>query len=557
MKLKIENLTYKVGDFLILDRVTAEMSKGDAVGLIGPNGAGKTTLANIISGFLSPSSGRLSLNDHELIGHSPAEIGNLGVSRMFQSQHLAWNLSALENVLVSLDAQSELSWGKTLFWFSHSEKIENTKREQAVEILGRVGLIAQAEVPARELSFGQQRLLALARCLAYPSKLLLLDEPFSGVKSAALKLILGLLKEELQQGRMLLIIDHSLSAIHSIANKIWFMERGRLATFPDFSSLMISKVFTHSYLGYTETREKMPTSGIAHNNSGSSFGKSKLNILTENDESLLINNASQMVAESPKALSNSKVLALRFLSGGYGSRIVVKEVNLELSKGDVFCLIGLNGSGKSTLLRIIAGITQRFDGSISLEGEVINGLRTDERVRKGVRLLPQSHRLFRNLSVTENLLLSSIPVTADSTFGRYLSLFVPVPPRVYSKVIQHVQKEFIGFKDRMTGTFSGGEQAQVALRQLEYGSPRLMLLDEPTSGIDGITKSNLIDLIGLWKKRGLAVLVVEHDLDFVCSVATHIAVLKNGNLTRLPSVESLKPEMLLEALAEATANAKE
>lgn len=167
MKLTIENLTYRIGDFLILDQVTGEITPGDAVCLVGPNGAGKTTLANIISGFLSPSSGKVSLNSCSLASLSPPEIARLGVSRMFQNQHLAWNLSTLDNVLVGFDRPQDVSWTRTLFRQQYCKDMELTKRERSLEILRKVGLFDQMLLPARDLSFGQQRLLALARALAH------------------------------------------------------------------------------------------------------------------------------------------------------------------------------------------------------------------------------------------------------------------------------------------------------------------------------------------------------------------------------------------------------
>jgi ABC-type branched-subunit amino acid transport system ATPase component len=547
MKLTIENVTYRIGDFKILDQVNAEICQGEVIGLIGANGAGKSTLADTISGFLYPSTGKISVNGWTLTGRSPVEIGHRCVSRMFQSQHLAWNMSALENVLVGLDSQLEVSWTRNLFPTHRNSSLENKKVGRAADLLNKVGLSPETEIPARDLSFGQQRLLALARSLAHRSKVLLLDEPFVGLKRGSLDLVLKLLRQESENGRIVLIIDHSLSDVESIATRFWFMERGRLTAFSSFATLLESEAFVRSYLGFSPYPAKLPRFGSIARVPGPYVGEFPSSTDRETDQSrvLATDSAPRIRTYNSASSMPRPILALRSLSGGYGSRVVIKDLTLEVSSGEVFCLLGMNGSGKSTLLRLIAGIAQRISGSISLDGEVIDKLRADERVRKGIRLLPQDHRLFRNLSVLENLLLTALPMEMRSigTTGVPLS-FGLTPSATYSKILTDVQSEIIGCDNRKAGTLSGGEQSKVALKQLGYGSPTVLLLDEPTSGIDGIRKSELLKLVHTWKDRGLIV-IAEHDIDFVRSVATRAGILVNGRLNEISSVASLTPSALL------------
>ena len=546
--LSIENVSYRIGNFVILDQVNAEIRQGDVVALIGANGAGKSTLADTISGFLRPSSGKISLNGSSLTGQPPADIGRQRVSRMFQRQHLAWNMSALENVLCGLDTQSEVSWRKNLFRTYRTASFENEKRERATDLLNRVGLGTKAEMPARNLSFGQQRLLALARSLAHRSDLLLLDEPFMGLKSAALDLTVKLLREELRCGRLLLIIDHSLSIVESIATKFWFMEKGRLTSFSSFASLSGSEMFVRSYLGFGPG-EKLRAAETTTNQSCSDLevSLSIVNSQRKPGRAEVSEVAPPMETDSSFAsYIPPTLLALSSLSGGYGSRVIIRNLTLNLLRGDVFCLLGMNGSGKSTLLRLIAGIGKCFSGSISLDGEVIDHLRADERVHKGIRLLLQDHRLFRNLSVSENLLLTAFSEESASMASTGMPLsFAFTPSSTYTNVLRDMQSGISGHDRRLAGTLSGGEQSRVAVKQLGYGRSKLLLLDEPTAGIDGIRKSELITLVKSWKESGLAIVITEHDVDFVLSVATRVAILSDGELDELASVESLTPDRLL------------
>lgn len=533
MKLSIKDLTYRIGDFVILDHVSAEMGPGEIVGLIGPNGAGKSTLADTLSGFLSPSSGNASLNGVTLIGHSPAEIGRRRISRMFQGQHLAWNMSALDNVLVGLDSQSEISWRNNLFATRGASGIENDKRKRALESLGKVGLSAEAERPARDLSFGQQRLLALARAIVHDSKLLLLDEPFTGVKSTALELLTELLRAEARDGRMVLLIDHTLSAVASIATKLWFMEKGQLTVFPDFSSLLNSENFARSYVGLG----KHPKQPLA-----------KFGTQSDHVSPVTLPSKSNPIHDVAPVKS---MLELSLVSGGYGSRIVVSGVDLSISAGEVVCLLGLNGSGKSTLLRLIAGVTRKFTGSISLQGRNIDHLQVHDRVRRGLRFLTQDHRVFRNLSISENLVLSANPsLTKSEGLGSLQSCFRLLRPNRDAKVKGRSFRQYLNAGGRVVGTLSGGEQAALALEELEFGSAEVILLDEPTSGIDGVTRTMLASLITTWRTRGLAILMAEHDIDFVLSVATKILILRQGRLVPVDPTVSLTPEVLFTIMTE-------
>ena len=544
MNLSLKNISYRVGDFVILDRVTADIRDGEIIGLIGANGAGKSTLANVISGLLRPTSGEINLDGNVLKSCKPSDIGRGTVSRMFQGQHLAWNLTVLDNVLTGIDSQTKLDWAGAVFQTANARLTETEKTDRANESLIRVGLAEQTHQYARDLSFGQQRLLGLARCLVHHASLMLLDEPFTGLKKAALDLTLELLKEESERGCMILIIDHRLSAIESIAKKLWFMERGHLTTFLNFESLIQSEAFVRSYLGFNS--QTITSSSVDVQINGPVHRRDPALNLEQSATDPTARRRCSGSSKSSSSFNPAPALQLKCLSGGYGSRTIIDDLSLELSRGEVFCVLGVNGSGKSTLLRLIAGVAKLSSGSISLDGQRIDTLRADQRARKGVRLLPQDHRLFRNLSVSENLILAA---PKDDTVCARIGL--PLASRLtgsagYLRDIDQGQPcGPIHYHDRPAGTLSGGEQSKVALQHLEYGVSKVLLLDEPTSGIDGIQKSELIKLVKSWIATEVVVLIAEHDVDFVLAVATRIGILTGGRLTELPSISSVTPDILL------------
>src|ERR1700690_3399282 len=175
MMLSINEISYKIGDYEILHNVTASLNKESVVALIGPNGAGKTTLINILSGYIRPTSGQILYGGEELSKLEPDRIARLGITRTFQGEHLAWNLTTLENVLCALDDHKDMTWTNSIFNRKRCYSKDRYAREEAYSALQRFHLQDCADMPVRELSFGQRRLIVFARAFARPAALMILD----------------------------------------------------------------------------------------------------------------------------------------------------------------------------------------------------------------------------------------------------------------------------------------------------------------------------------------------------------------------------------------------
>ena len=250
MSLQIEHISYRInGSLIIVMMSEADEVFGEIIGLIGPNGAGKSTLANVLSGFIVPSKGTAHFEGRSLIGIAPQGIARLGVARTFQGQHLPWNSTPRQCLfsVVTLergrdighdggDAAPNVASGNLL--------------AQVEKLLARFGLAEASTTPARDLSFGQQRMLALAMACARCSRLLILDEPFAGLISSSLEIVLDVLRTEANT-KAFIFIDHTLSAVREVACRTWFMHRGRLTMFRAYSEMAVSRVFLRDYLGAT------------------------------------------------------------------------------------------------------------------------------------------------------------------------------------------------------------------------------------------------------------------------------------------------------------------
>jgi ABC-type branched-subunit amino acid transport system ATPase component len=214
-----------------VDQVSIGLQKGKITALIGPNGAGKTTIFNLISGFIKPDSGQILYRGQNMVGLSPWEIASLGIGRLFQDVRVFSRLTVLDNVLAAFKGQKGekvmvaiLGRGKVL-----SEEARN--KEKALELLRFVGLAEKASDLAENLSYGQQKLLSIARLLAAEADVLLLDEPTAGVNPAMIGQILKVARTLAEQSKTVVIIEHNMNVVVEVADWVYFMDDGQIVSF--------------------------------------------------------------------------------------------------------------------------------------------------------------------------------------------------------------------------------------------------------------------------------------------------------------------------------------
>jgi ABC-type branched-subunit amino acid transport system ATPase component len=196
------------------------------VSLIGPNGSGKTTLFNIITGFLEPDGGEVIFKGRPILDEPPHRIANLGVGRTFQNLRLLQKISVLDNVMLAFKNQSgEKFLG--VYFNPRSKKEQEQNREKAMSYLEYVGLSEKVEGLAENLSYGQQKLLTLACCLAMDAKLLLLDEPVAGLSPAMIEKMFGMIKDLQKQGKTIFFIEHNLRVVMEISDKVIVIDEGK------------------------------------------------------------------------------------------------------------------------------------------------------------------------------------------------------------------------------------------------------------------------------------------------------------------------------------------
>jgi branched-chain amino acid transport system ATP-binding protein len=207
--------------------VSLQFPRSGFTALIGPNGAGKSTLFNVLTGFLRPEAGHCFLGTKEITHLAPYQIARLGIARTFQNPRLIFQLSALENILLARQFPHGESLAGALFRFGVA-KAEALRREEALDLLSSVNLREAASEAAQNLSYGQQKLLNLACCVATGARILLLDEPVTGVHPEVASTILQFIQQSLKQQRLVIFIEHDIRVVRQVAEQVIVMDSGKV-----------------------------------------------------------------------------------------------------------------------------------------------------------------------------------------------------------------------------------------------------------------------------------------------------------------------------------------
>lgn len=242
MKLKVKHIAKSFGDNKVLQDVSFSLDAGKVAVLMGTNGSGKTTLFNILSGFLQQDAGELWINKLNISQLSSHEINLLGLSRSFQDMRLIGDLSVTENILFAFSGQQGEKWWKTILPNTKIRQEQQQNLQEANRIMKMCFIEDIADSRASDISYGQQKLLNLACCMANNAKVLLLDEPVAGVNPAYRELLAKLIIELKKQDKSILVIEHNTDFIEAVADRILFLNNGRLSEFDSYAQMKENEI---------------------------------------------------------------------------------------------------------------------------------------------------------------------------------------------------------------------------------------------------------------------------------------------------------------------------
>ena len=490
--MELRDVSVRFGGLKAVSDVSIELGEGTVTGLIGPNGAGKTTLFNVATGLQEPESGHVIVDGEDVTSLRPHQLARRGLSRTFQRLEIFGALSARDNILVA--AEMRRRW-------SRDRSIDPEAITDAV--LQRVGLVSVESVRADQLPTGTARLVELGRALASQPRVLLLDEPSSGLNAEETGTIADLLRELAASGITIVVVEHDMGFIMDLCSKIVVLDAGRTIAKGTPAEIQVHPDVLAAYLGSTDVGAGKPEAPAAP-------------APVQAPVQVQVHEAIAAVGANGTDDSEAAAIELRGVSAGYGAINVLFDVDLVLKKSHVCAVLGPNGAGKSTLLKVASGQIRPNEGTVMVEGRSIDHVSTDKLVRNGLCVVPEGRGVFPNLTVVENLKMATyagapLDQVLDASFERF-----PI----------------LGQRQRqIAGTLSGGEQQMLAMSRALAVNPSVLLVDELSMGLAPVIVQELYEVVAQIAQEGVSLLIVEQFAYEVLRVADAAALLVHGHIT--------------------------
>ena len=497
--LTVRNINKRFGGLKALDEVNLEIEEGTVHAIIGPNGAGKSTLLNCFVGRLEPDTGTVDFDGVSLLGIKPHEINQAGVSRVFQTPEIFGDLSLVENVMIPALAKRDGAF-KLNGW--RAMRAETELRRKAMDVLDDLGLAAQADQHASQLSRGDKRRLELAMCLIQEPKLLLLDEPTAGMARADTNNTIDLLKEISKRGITMVVIEHDMHVVFSLADKISVLAQGTV----------IAEGLPEMIKGNPKVQEAYLARGASMN--------SMQNPTSRGDASLL--GADQLPGSAPgiaptRAQGGQRAFfSVWDIHAYYGESYIVQGISFDVREGEILALLGRNGAGKTSTLRALARVDDPMlkQGEIWLDHVALHEMKSHEAARSGIGLVPEDRRIIPGLTVEENLDLAQIAPPKGWSKSRIFELF----PRLAERRKQEAV------------TLSGGEQQMLAVARALARDVKLLLLDEPYEGLAPVIVQEIEKTLEQIKELGMTTIIVEQNAIAALHLADRAIILDMGQI---------------------------
>ena len=476
--LEARDIVKTYGGTRALKGVNFEIRRGTVTTLFGENGAGKSTLMKILSGVEQPTSGQIVLDGKPVTFASTNEARDRGISIIHQELSLAPNLSVRDNIFMGREIRGPMGVD-----FAEEER---QTRALMVELEEDIDPLT----PVEDLRLGQQQIVEIARALSYDSRILIMDEPTSALSASEVEVLFKVIRDLTSRGVSIVYISHHLEEALQITDHAVVLRDGVMTAYAPRSDINLEWI-VRNMVGENYDLGSPPT--------GYEFGETALSI------------RNLTVADPSGADYN-----------------VVDDLSLDLKAGEIVCIYGLMGAGRTELLETVAGRLKQETGDILLNGGNVSPLSIGQRIANGLALVPEDRQkdgLVQTMTVGQNLSLASI---MDFTRGIFTSR--KLESDLIETSIRKVTVKTSG-PDAAIGSLSGGNQQKVVIGKILATEPKVIMLDEPSRGIDIGAKAEVFRLLAERAREGLAVIYSTSEVGECLSIAHRIIVMHRGRIS--------------------------
>ena len=486
--MSIRGVTKSFGTNAVLKGINLEIARGEVLALIGGNGAGKSTLMKIIMGIYTLDEGEIRMDGQPIRLGKPAAALAQGIYLVPQEPLLFPNMTVRENILMGFkEKSSELQ-----------KRLENHMKE--------LGFNLNLQRKANTLSIAEQQLVEILRGLMREARMLILDEPTSALTFGEVQSLFKVVRDLKEKGISIIYITHRLNEVFEIATDVAIMRDGQITLQGPVQN------FTREML----IRGLLPSDA-------------EVRALEHPEE------------RGEKIRRDKPVLQVQHLSG-YG----FSDISFDLYPGEILGIAGVVGAGRTELISTIFGRDRVLGGKVLLEGKDITGLSTKQILKEGINFVPEDrhyHGLFKIRSVASN---TTSALLSGKEIGK-----VDINRKKQKSIAQKYAEEFrtkIVTLDDLLGSLSGGNQQKVVIARSLSTAPKVVILDEPTRGIDAAARSDVYNIIHQLKEQGVAVLMVSSDIEEVVELADRAVTVFQGRI----NAEFRKEEINQDALTSAS-----
>jgi ABC-type sugar transport system ATPase subunit len=491
--LEVRNITKRFPGVLALNDVSLPFMPGEVHAVVGENGAGKSTLMKIMAGAYVPDSGEILLQGEKVSFNHPREAQQKGVSIIYQEFNLLPERTVAQNIFL---AREPGKFGNLNVAEMNKSAVSVLKEVEADQLISPTAM-------CHSLSVAEQQIVEIAKAISFDSKVLIMDEPTASLTSTEVGILTDLIRKLKARGMAIIFISHRLIEVFDIAEKISVLKDGQLVgtvmtkdtTPPEIVYMMVGRDLDHYF----------PPLGTPED-----FGEVVLRVKNGNNDFL-------------------------------------KDINLELRKGEVLCVAGLQGSGRTELAQALFGVSPFKTGSLEVNGKIQNIKSPPDAIRLKMGFVTEDRKtegLLQMQPIRDNILLTVR--TLQPLLGSIFKDGIRSSRKLVPTLAQQVDLRADTF-DREAQFLSGGNQQKVVLSKWLSSKANIFIFDEPTRGIDVEAKAGIHDMIRALTKEGIAVLMISSELPEVLGMGDRILVMRDRRIAGELPARSTEQDIMLMA----------